>query len=121
MKDIEIIQCCEEGYHPLVKYEAWRVAQINYAERFDEINFEKLERHLETDEVFILTEGEAFLITAGDEDSPTEFIKTIMEKNVVYNVKKKSWHYIFVSKDAKVFLVENDSTSPKNTEYFEIV
>ncbi len=44
-----------EGYRTVVDYDKWRVAIINYAERFDwdRASQKKLERHNETDEVFV--------------------------------------------------------------------
>ena len=109
MEGLDIIDYERAGYKPAVKVEAWRVAFLNYADVFDKIM--KLERHMETDEVFMLLEGEATLVIGLE--------KTLapMEKHKIYNVKQGTWHNSKVSENAKVFIVENDDTTVNNTEY----
>lgn len=106
---IEILEYTGEGYSKVMSFGAWRVAMINYSERFEEKNLVMLERHLLTDEVFVLLEGNAILV------SDKERYK--MEKNKIYNVKKAVWHAIALSKDAKVLIVENIETGKENSEY----
>lgn len=100
-----------DGYEPLVRYRDWRVAVITYAERFCRKNLCRLERHTETDEVFVLMTGSGVLYI-GREGTPV-----VMEPYAVYNVKRDVWHGISVSEDAKVLICENDDTGPENTEY----
>ena len=109
MDGLDVIDYEGKGYKPVVKFEAWRVAFLNYDTHFDKIM--KLERHMETDEVFMLLEGEATLVI-GLEKSLVP-----MEKHKIYSVKKGTWHNIKVSENAKVFIVENDDTTVNNTEY----
>ena len=111
VKGIELFDYTGEGFAKVIRYQGWRVAIINYAERYDRKYIEKLERHLLTDEVFVLLEGEATLI-AEDGECP-------MEKGKLYNVKAGAWHAICVSKDAKVMIVENNDTGPENSEYMD--
>ena len=59
----------------------------------------------------MLLEGEATLIIGLEKNLVP------MEKHKIYNVKKGVWHNIKVSKDAKVFIVENDNTTYDNSEY----
>ena len=108
---IDIIECNNDGYNPLVDYNSWRVAVINYAERFDKIS--RLERHMETDEVFILLLGSAELIIGSEKKT------YVMESGKIYNVKKGTWHNIRISKTATVAVVENNDTGVHNTEYIE--
>ncbi|UKI14143.1 MAG: hypothetical protein L6V85_08545 [Clostridiales bacterium] len=44
-----------------------------------------------------------------------------MEYNKDYNVPKGVWHCVFMSKDAKILIIENDDTSVENGEYKTIV
>ena len=111
MEGVEILYAPGEGYQPQVHFEAWRVAMIRFAERFDRVNFYRLERHHLTDEVFVLLEGKAVLII-GEECEECR-----MEAGRIYNVKKDVWHHILLSRDASVLVVENDDTGPENTEY----
>mgnify|MGYP002589303182 CR=1 FL=1 len=115
--ECEVYDYNDDGYKALVYYNGWRVAIINYAEHFDETNFEKIERHLETDEVFILIDGQATLVVG------TDCKQIPMEKGKIYNIKKNGWHGIFVNKlypETKVIVVENADTSKENTEYLYI-
>lgn len=117
MKELEIIQYTDEGYQVLVRYEAWRVAVISYAERFDRTHFSQMERHHLTDEVFVLLQGSAELILGGDGGVPTALHLVDMEQGRLYNVKRDVWHHIFVSRDAHVLVVENENTGRDNTAY----
>ena len=106
---IEILEHNGEGFSKVVCFGAWRVAMINYSERFEEKNLNLLERHMLTDEVFVLLEGKAILVS--------DKKRYEMEKNKLYNVKKEVWHAIALSKDAKVLIVENIETGKENSEY----
>ena len=111
--EIEILDYRGEGYSPVMHFSEWRVAMLRHAERFDEKSEVRLERHLLTDEVFVLLEGNATLfIGDGMEAYP-------MEPHKIYNVKQGVWHRIVVSEDAKVLIVENHNTSKENSEYCE--
>lgn len=102
-----------DGYEVLARFQSWRVAVITYAARFDRKNLYRLERHMETDEVFVLMDGEATLFIG------PEWIPVDMEPYKAYNVKCKTWHSICVSADAKVLICENSDTGAENTEYME--
>ena len=107
---VEIHEYRGEGYKPLVDYEDWRVAILRYCDWFT--GLKGLERHLETDEVFVLLEGEATLIT----DEADGIREWKMERGKIYNVLKGVWHHIIVTPDASVLIVENRNTGADNTE-----
>lgn len=113
-KDLEIYGNDASGYEKTMNYESWRVAIANYAERFDKNKFTKMERHLLTDEVFVLLSGKAELVLG------KEMRYVSLEAGKLYNVKAGAWHNILMSEDAKVLIVENHNTGLENTEYFEI-
>ena len=52
--DIEITESPVEGYVPLVHSGGWRVAVINSCEKLLEENRDRVERHMLTDEDFVL-------------------------------------------------------------------
>ena len=112
--ELEIHSYEGDGYKSMVFYEGWRVAFLKHADRFDKDLVDKMERHMLTDEVFVLLEGEGFLII-GEDDRVCP-----MEKNKLYNVKKAVWHAVCVSDDALVLIVENADTGLPNTEYREL-
>ena len=109
---LEIFDYTGEGYMPMIDFESWRVAFLRYEPRFEHTT--QIERHMETDEVFVLLEGEATLLIG------TEMTPCPMEKFKMYNVKKAVWHNIRVSKDARVLIVENRDTTTENSEYMAV-
>ena len=111
---MKICEYADEGYHRLVENPAWTVAVINYAPRFDAVNFVRMERHMKTDEVFVLLSGHATLVV-GETMERVE-----MEPTKVYTMECGEWHHILVARDARVLVVENADTSPANTEYRDV-
>lgn len=103
---IDTYTYCDEDFKVLLEYDKWKIGFLRYSDRFSE--FKQLERHLETDEAFVLLEGEATLHTE------TESVS--MRKCVLYNIPKGVWHHVVVSEDATVMVVENSNTSKENTE-----
>lgn len=88
----------------------WKIGLLRYSERFSALGV--WERHLLTDEVFVLLSGTASLY-----ERQKEIIRSVkMDPNKVYNVPKGVWHHIVVSKDATVLVIENSSTSKENTQ-----
>ena len=95
-----------------MNFGTWCVAFANYCDAFDKDKYTYLESHLETDEVFVLLSGTATLIIGKD------FKEIPMETHKVYNVKKGAWHGLNMSTDAHVLIVEENNTSPENTEFY---
>lgn len=103
---MEIFDFCGDDFKAVMQFEGWKIGLLRYSERFSCHKVE--ERHLQTDEVFILLEGQATLYE--------ENRCYPMEKCKVYNIKKGLWHHIVVSEDATVLVVENSNTTKENTE-----
>ena len=99
------------GFDTLHTFKNWKVAFITYGAQYGDL--EKVKRHTQTDEAFVLVKGEATLFTA-DGDEPLQ--TTVLEKEKLYVVGKNTWHHLKVSKDALLVVVENSDTSEKNTE-----
>ena len=95
-----------EDYQVVHQFDGWKIGMLRYSDRFSK--FDRLERHMLTDEIFVLLSGEAVLY------SDSEQIK--MEKSVAYSVPKGEWHHVVVSKDANILIVENVETGDQNTE-----
>lgn len=110
---IERINNTITGYEVLVRYQEWKVAVITYAERFDYERLFRLERHLLTDEVFVLLKGQATLYI-GEKGIPVK-----MEPHEVYNVKCGCWHNISMLPGTKILICENEETGLDNTEYLK--
>ena len=103
---IEVSSHHAKGFKVMAEHGEWKVGLLRYNERFSK--FGELERHLLTDEVFILACGNATLHT----DKET----LEMKQGSVYTVPVGVWHHIVVSEDAIVIVVENRNTSIENTE-----
>jgi hypothetical protein len=75
-----------------------------------------MERHTETDEVFVLLRGQGVLILGGRGAQVDCIYPQVMEHGKIYNVKRNAWHTILLSRDASVLLVENNDTGEHNSE-----
>ena len=106
-----------EGYKPLVDYEKWRVAILRFQDDLRPDRIDAMERHTETDEVFVLLHGKGVLIIGGNQPKVNDISMQVMELGKVYNVKCNSWHAILLSRDASVLIVENSNTDSHNSEY----
>lgn len=117
---LEVIEYTGEGYKPLIDCNGWRVAYLRYLDELYPTRIEKLERHMETDEVFVLLEGRVTLLMAGNDAAASTLETVPMQPLKLYNVRKGAWHGVILSRDATILLVENTNTSCDNSEYFTL-
>jgi len=102
-----------QGYQPFISQRGWLVVLLNREPRFDPANVGSVERHNQTDEVFVLTRGHSLLFIFVDET-----INAIdMQPGVIYNVTSGTWHGILGTEDATWLIVESSDTSTKNSDY----
>lgn len=113
-KDLEIKEYSGEGYMPMVDFGEWRVALANFKPEWEEGKLTFIERHMETDEVFVLLSGTAKLYIG------EEMKEYSLENGKLYNVKQGVWHQLSMSTDAKMLIVENLNTTTENSEYKKI-
>ncbi len=116
---LEVSTYSGDGYKPLIDFNCWRVALLRYCEDMEPAEMVHLERHLETDEVFVLLEGKAVLFLVGG-DGLGELNVEMMQPGLLYNVKQAAWHNAVLSHDATILLVENRDTCRDNSEYCPI-
>ena len=110
----------DQGFFPVVFFEQWRVAVLNYCDIVEKNLLYRLERHTQTDEVFVLQRGQAWLIIAGSGALPQQPVTFPMEKNTVYNIAQNCWHHVIMTGDASILIVENADTGDTNSEYAEL-
>lgn len=108
------------GYQPLIDYGTWRVAILRYLDEIQPNRIKSMERHTETDEVFVLLHGNGTLLMGGNGTQVEEVLPQTMEHGKLYNVKRNAWHNILLSRDASVLLVENRNTGRENSEYTDL-
>jgi hypothetical protein len=112
---LEIREYRGPGYKPLVDFGAWRTAVLNWSERDLPENVRTMQKHDETDEVFVLLAGTCVLLIGGGGGVPGAIEAEPLQPRKAYNVKKGVWHGHCLSRDAAVFIVENRDTAAANS------
>ncbi len=114
---LEINQYQGEGYQPLITFGSWRVAILRWEQSLLPEKIEFMERHTQTDEVFVLLEGQAILILGGRQGTVERVYPQVMESGKLYNVKQNVWHTVILSQDVSILIVEESDTGQENTEF----
>jgi len=114
---IEVRSHDAPDYKPLIDYQSWRVALMNYTADLTPDKIIRMQKHTETDEVFVLLAGRCILFLGEGEDAVTSVHAVDMEPNKLYNVKRGAWHSHTFSEDAKVLIVENRDTVEENSPF----
>lgn len=120
MNLIETYRYEGSGYNPFLIREGWQVAQLNYMPEQDLSNITKMDRHLLTDEVFVLLKGTAILIAAIENNNKFKFECVRMKAGITYNIPVRLWHNIAMDKDSEVIIFEKDKTHLGDFEYREL-
>jgi hypothetical protein len=112
---LEIHSCEGTGYQPLIDYDKWRVAILRYTEELLPERIFAMQRHNETDEVFVLLEGRCILFIGEGNDTIMSITGIDMEQRKIYNVKRGVWHNHTLNNEASVLIVENRDTTIQNS------
>ncbi|GLS91239.1 hypothetical protein GCM10007916_23080 [Psychromonas marina] len=114
---LEVSEFNATGYAPVVDFQAWRVAMLNYIDELDADKIDNFQCHNETDEVFVLLSGKCILFCAevGEDNNIGEIMSWDMQPNKVYNIKRGVYHTHTLTEDAKVLIIENSDTSDDNS------
>jgi hypothetical protein len=114
---IEIREHNQPDYKPLIDYQSWRVALMNYTADLLPEKINRMQKHTETDEVFVLLTGRCILFIGEGDEHVTNVHAVDMELHKLYNVKKNVWHSHTFSEDARVLIVENRDTVVENSPF----
>lgn len=98
------------GYKPFFIRDGWQVAKLNYMPGQGLSDIIKIDKHIRTDEVFILVKGVAVLIAAERVGKAFKFQCLRMKPGITYNIPAGTWHNIAMDLDAEVIIVEKDNT-----------
>lgn len=114
MRDaIEVHQWEGDSFRPLVFTPGWQVAILNWEDQFARSDLREIERHNQTDEVFVLIRGQAAIFTCTDAGLITV---TPMQAGVIYNVPAGLWHNLLATPDVSFIIVESRDTHLHDTE-----
>ncbi|WP_246615003.1 hypothetical protein [Agarivorans litoreus] len=113
---VEVSDYNAAGYSPVVDFQTWRVAILNYIDELETELINNFQCHLKTDEVFVLLEGKCILFCAETSQGKLgQIVATDMQAGKIYNIKQGVYHTHTLSQDAKVLIVENQDTSDNNS------
>ncbi len=110
----------EQTYQPVLEFDGWIVAMLRYFTDVSAANFRLAERHRTSNEVFVLTSGQADLIVFDGDVQPTDGYVIPMQLSVAYDVPILVWHWVIMSPDAHIVLVERNDTTDDTTDYAEL-
>ncbi len=114
---IEVRQHEGQDYKPLIDFEAWRVAIMNFTPELVADKIHRMQKHLQTDEVFVLLAGRCILLLGEGQETVTRIHAVDMQPFNVYNIKRGAWHSHTFSTDARVLIVENSDTADANSPF----
>jgi ureidoglycolate hydrolase len=117
---VETGSCFEQMFKPVIVTGEWQVAVLRQCGKVYPHCIQEVERHNETDEVFILTMGKADLIIVDEKDGRQIPHVIPMGLNVAYNVKQSVWHHVVLTADAHIFLFEKANTTRENSDYMTL-
>lgn len=117
---LEIRNYTGEGYQPLIAYGAWRVAILRYIGELLPQHISKVQRHDNTDEIFVLLDGRCILFIAEGTDRVEDIHAQDMQPLKLYNIKRGTWHTHTLDQEATVLIIENDDTGPANSPEIEL-
>ncbi|MFO7610441.1 MAG: hypothetical protein R6X35_14845 [Candidatus Krumholzibacteriia bacterium] len=108
------------AYRPVVDFGAWRVALLNDCDDLLPGNLTRMQRHDETDEVFVLLRGRCILFVADGGDRADTIHAQDLAPGTVYNVKRGVWHTHTLAPGTSVLVVENRDTAYGNSPFCEL-
>lgn len=117
---VEMLGFPKEDYMPLKDYESWRVAVLKSCENTKCENINWMQKHLFTDEVFVLLDGHCTLLVAGEGEAPENFKAIEMIPHKIYNIKKGYWHNHVLDENGEVLIVENQNTTDDNSPVYSL-
>ena len=117
---IEVKEFSGEGMSRIYENQKWTVGIKNWKPANDISGIDCLERHNETDELFVLLGGRCTLIYANEKGQNLEIEALKMEPFKVYNIPATLWHNTVTRKDTKMVLIEDSSTGSHNSDVLSL-
>jgi mannose-6-phosphate isomerase-like protein (cupin superfamily) len=112
---IDVKDFSGEGMTRVYENKKWMVGIKNWKPANDITGIDCLERHNETDELFVLLAGRCTLVFANENGSALDIEAVEMEPFKVYNIPATLWHNTVTQKDTKMVLIEDSATGSNNS------
>ncbi|MDD2362365.1 MAG: cupin [Oscillospiraceae bacterium] len=108
------------GMKRVFENEKWMVGIKNWKPENDVSGIDCLERHNQTDELFVLLSGSCVLLYANETDEGLVIEAEKMQPMRVYNIPRTLWHNTVTTEDVKLILVEDSSTGAENSDILKL-
>lgn len=116
MSGISYLQHNGEGMARVYENAAWMVGLKNYKPANDAKLFTEIERHRQTDELFLLLEGSCVLLSAFEEGGVLRFEARAMERGVLAVIPSGLWHTTITRPGTRLALIEAPGTGAANSD-----
>lgn len=121
MNEKDIFELRGEGFKKILDFQAWRIARNGCRKGVnDRFSVTSMGRHRKTTETFVLLTGEAFLLTGGRQEDVGDIRCRKMEKERLYVVPEKMWHFLVLEEGALALIVENANTGTENSDVVKL-
>ena len=117
---IESVEFDGAGLKRVYENGKWMVGIKNWKPENDVSGIDCLERHNETDELFVLLAGKCALLFADEKAGGIDIQSVPMEQGKLYKIPQSLWHTTVTMKDTKLLLVEDSATSSKNSDVLKL-
>lgn len=104
----------QEGFQRILLNDHFLCAYITHSSKYAYGKITSVKRHLTSQEVFVLLEGKGTVLTAQPDWSEKSIVE--LKKGTPFCVDAGMWHYLAVSEDAVVFVIENSDVTAQNSE-----
>jgi hypothetical protein len=116
MPGIYLKQHDGEGLARVYENNAWMVGLKNYKPANDAALFTEIERHRQSDELFLLLAGSCVLLSAFEEKGSLRFEAHAMKTGALYVIPSSLWHTTITKPGSKLALVEDPGTGAANSD-----
>ena len=104
-----------EGMTRVFENAKWMVGIKNWKPMNDITGIDRLERHNETDELFVLLNVKFTLVFDNETEEGLKIEYVPMEPMKLYNIPATLWHNTVTQKDTKLCLIEDSATGAANS------
>lgn len=108
----------QAGFEAVFQNNGFKCAFITAHPQYAFGKIREMKRHNDSDEVFVLLQGNAVLLTKEDGSANCE--RTVLRPQCAYNVTSGTLHYLAVTDDAVVFVAESGTMKKENTQTINV-